>query len=161
LLASLAACSAAPSMSAPDASGADLGALDASEDAGALDGGGMDGCTVVHTSTVHAGDLPCPVATVLMAKCQPCHQRPPRNGAHFSLFSYEDLIQPFGLTGLLRWQRMAQVIEPDGSPHMPPNIPTLMAPQLTDQELMTLRGYFEACAPPVPEGTGCDRPPGE
>jgi hypothetical protein len=120
-----------------------------------------DACMVVRTSTVHSGDLPCPVAAVLMAKCQPCHQRPPLNGAHFSLFSYEDLEQPFGLTGLLRWQRMAQVIEPDGQPHMPPNTPSLMAPQLTEAELATLRGYFAMCAPGLPEGTGCDRPPGE
>jgi hypothetical protein len=162
LLMSRGACTASPSMGVPDASGSvEEASVDGSEDAGPLDGGAMDGCMVVPTSNMHSGDLPCLIAAVLMAKCQPCHQKPPRNGAHFSLLSYEDLVQPFGLTGLLRWQRMAQVIELDGSPHMPPNTPTLMAPQLMDQELMMLRDYFAMCAPPVVEGTGCDRPPGE
>lgn len=98
------------------------------------------------------GDLPCDVGKVLTAKCQPCHQNPPQNHAHFPLLSYEDTQQPFGIGGRRRWQRMAEVIEPGVVPHMPYG----SAPQLTQQELTTLREWFHTCAPPVPEGTGCD-----
>lgn len=99
------------------------------------------------------GDLPCDVGQVLKDKCQPCHQTPQRNHAHFPLLTYEDTQQPFGVTpGERRWQRMAQVIEPGTFPHMPFGT----APQLTSAELDTLRSWFRACAPPVPEGQGCD-----
>lgn len=98
------------------------------------------------------GDLPCPVAAVLAARCQPCHQRPPRHHAPWPLLSYENLTQPFGITSLHKWQRMAQVIEPGAQPHMPP----ARQPQLDDQQLELLRVWFRACAPPLLEGTGCD-----
>src|SRR5207248_7411483 len=90
-----------------------------------------------------AGDLPCDVDMVLMGKCQPCHQTPQKNGAKFPLLTYEDTQQPFG--SRRRWQRMAEVIEPDGVPHMPYKT----APQLTSAELQTLRDWFKACAPPA------------
>lgn len=99
------------------------------------------------------GDLPCDVARVLKDKCQACHQEPPRSGAHFPLLTFEDTQQPFGITpGERRWQRMAQVIEPGTLPHMPYG----SAPQLTPAEFLILRTWFRACAPPLPEGTGCD-----
>jgi hypothetical protein len=99
------------------------------------------------------GDLPCDVGQVLKDKCQPCHQTPQLNHAHFPLLTYEDTQQPFGIMpGERRWQRMAQVIEPGTFPHMPFGT----APQLTSSELDTLRSWFKACAPPVPEGQGCD-----
>jgi hypothetical protein len=66
--------------------------------------------------------------------------------------TYEDLQTQFGITGLVRWQRMAEVIEPGNAPHMPPRD----QPQLTLSDLATLRGWFGACAPPVSEGAGCD-----
>jgi hypothetical protein len=47
---------------------------------------------------------------------------------------------------------MAEVIEPDGVPHMP----FKDAPQPSTAQLDTLRAWFAACAPPVAEGTGCD-----
>jgi hypothetical protein len=99
------------------------------------------------------GDLPCDVGRVLADKCQPCHQQPPKNHAHFSLLTYEDTQQPFGTTGRRRWQRMAEVIEPGVFPHMPFG----SAPQLTPEELTILRTWFHTCARPVPEGTGCDQ----
>jgi hypothetical protein len=77
---------------------------------------------------------------------------PPPNNAPFNLRTYEDLTSRFGITDLLRWQRVAQVIEPGNYPHMPP----AGQPQLTASDFSTLRGWFAACAPPVPEGTGCD-----
>jgi uncharacterized membrane protein len=98
------------------------------------------------------GDFPCDVGMVIQARCQPCHQVPQRNGAHFPLLTYEDTRQPFGTDGALRFNRMTQVIEPGFLPHMPPNGAT----QPTPSELETLRSWFKACAPPVAEGTGCD-----
>lgn len=123
-------------------------------------GGGGDQPAKYHNACSPGptlGDLPCDVGTVLHDKCQPCHQSPPLSGAKFPLLTYEDTQQPFGTTGKLRWQRMAEVIEPGSVPHMPyrsskyPN-----TPQLTDSELQTLRDWFKACAPPVPEKQGCD-----
>jgi hypothetical protein len=99
-----------------------------------------------------SGDLPCDVAAVLRARCQPCHQQPPKNHAPFPELTYEDLQMPFGITGLVRWQRMAEVIEPGNAPHMPPRD----RPQLNPSDFATLRGWFGACAPPLVEGTGCD-----
>ena len=107
-------------------------------------------CAAVTGPTV--GDLPDDVNTVLRGRCQICHSAPPQNQAPFSLVSYEDTQTPFGITDKRKWQRMAQVIEPDGLPHMPRD----GAPQLADSELATLREWFAACAPPIPEGTGHD-----
>jgi hypothetical protein len=100
------------------------------------------------------GDLPCEVAHVLEI-CQNCHQNPPVRGAPFPFLAYEDTQAVyFGTT--LRWQRMAQVIEPDEPLHMPPRTATDI-PQLTDPQLQTLRTWFAACTPPEPEGQGCDK----
>lgn len=99
------------------------------------------------------GDYPCDVGKVIQDRCQECHQNPPQHNAHFSLLSFEDTQQPYGPSGELRWQRMAQVIEPDTIPHMPYQD----AGQLTPDELQTLHNWFEACAQPVPEGQGCDK----
>jgi hypothetical protein len=88
-------------------------------------------------------------------RCQHCHTTPmlpPPNKAPFNLRTYEDLAAPFGITNLRRWQRVSQVIEPNNYPHMPPP----SQPQLTDADFATLHKWFAACAPPVPEGTGCD-----
>jgi hypothetical protein len=121
-------------------------------DGGPADGGTADDCKITRSATVASGDLPCPVAAVISARCQPCHQSPPKNGAHFPILSYEDTQQKFGIDGLLRFQRMGEVIAPGGLPHMPP----VDHPQLASDELDTLLGWLSACAPPVPEGSGCD-----
>lgn len=138
----LGACSSSNSApaGAPDASLAgDAGAPDA---APACD----------PAKTADTGDLPEAVNAVLKDKCQACHSAPPRNHAPFPLVSFEDARKIFGLTTKQRWQRMAEVIEPGGLPHMPYRD----APPLTDAELTTLRSWFAACAPPIPEGTGHD-----
>jgi hypothetical protein len=101
------------------------------------------------------GDFSVAVYAVLHAKCQTCHTRPLLNGAKMTLLTYEQTQEPFGITDHRWWQRMAEVIEPDGVPHMP----YADAPQLTDGELMTLRGWFAACALPEAEGQGCDGVP--
>ncbi len=106
-------------------------------------------CTVF---AVDGGDLPCEVAAVLAARCQICHRSPTKNHAPWPLERYEDAVSPYGIEGLVRWQRMAQVIEPPTLPHMPPN----GYPQLTDGEREVLRKWFHACAAPVPDHAGCD-----
>ncbi len=110
-----------------------------------------DAAAACSATSPEAGDLPCGVSAVFQAKCQPCHTAPPLNGAPFPLRTYEDLVSPFS-DGLLRWQRVAQVIEPSGAPHMPP----VVQPQLAPAELDTLHAWFAACAPAVAERTGCD-----
>lgn len=119
---------------------ADGGAPDAAPD--------LEPCPPMPAS----GDIPCDVGAVLAARCQICHTLPRMNGAPFPLLTYEQLHAQFGTTSLLKWQRMAQVIEPDNLPHMPPAGRT----QLDDTEIGVLRGWFAQCAPPVAEGTGCD-----
>ena len=106
-------------------------------------------CSSVPNSS---GDYPCDVGAVIQNRCVQCHQSPPQHGAHFPLLRYEDTQQPYTASEL-RWQRMAQVIEPGVSPHMPYQD----AGQLTSNELETLEAWFKACAPPVPEGQGCDQ----
>jgi hypothetical protein len=66
--------------------------------------------------------------------------------------TWEDTQKPLGTTGLARWQRISEVIEPNNFPHMPPT----GNPQLTDSDLTTMRGWLAACAHPVEEGSGCD-----
>jgi hypothetical protein len=129
----------------------------------ATDGSGQDAASDAYPPNYaqlcrpgpDAGDLPCDVSAVFQARCQHCHtipKPPPPDNAPFPLRAYEDLVAPFGTTGLLRWQRVSQVIEPGNFPHMPP--PT--QPQLTDSDFATLHAWFMACAPPLREGTGCD-----
>lgn len=110
-------------------------------------------CDGVVTPAV--GDLPDDVNAVLVDKCQGCHTSPPKNHAPWSLQSFEDTQKVLGLAGKRRWQRMAEVIEPGGSPHMPFGD----APQLTDAQLTTLRTWFAGCAMPIAEGTGHDATP--
>lgn len=98
-----------------------------------------------------AGDLPCDVSAVFQNRCQTCHTSPPQNGAPFPLLTYEDLTSTYS-ADLLRWQRVAQVIEPSSGLHMPP----FTQPQLTQSDFDTLHAWFAACALAVPEGTGCD-----
>jgi hypothetical protein len=110
---------------------------------------GVDACS---QSTV--GDLPCDVAAVLEI-CQNCHTMPPVRMAPFPFLTYEDT-QAIYFGAMRRWERMAQVIEPDDALHMPPRMATDI-PQLTDPQLETLRAWFRACTPPEPEGQGCDK----
>ena len=128
----------------------DGGAPDAAIEA-AAEADAPEAATACSPEPADAGDLPCDVAAVLESKCQPCHTSPPANGAPFPLLTYEDLESPYG-AGMLRWQRVAEVVEPDASLHMPP----VVQPQPTPAELDTLRAWFGACAPGVAEGSGCD-----
>lgn len=116
-------------------------------------GDGGPKCDGVVTPAV--GDLPDDVNAVLVSKCQTCHTSPAKNRAPWSLLSFEDTQKVLGLAGRRRWQRMAEVIEPSGSPRMPYG----SAPPLTDAELTTLRAWFAQCAMPIAEGTGHDLTP--
>lgn len=107
-------------------------------------------CDPAQTPTT--GDLPDTVNAVLKDKCQACHSGPPQNHAPFAIVSFEDTQKQFGITSRLKWQRMAEVIEPGGLPHMPYG----NAPQLTPDQLTTLQNWFASCAPPIAEGTGHD-----
>jgi hypothetical protein len=101
------------------------------------------------------GDLPPAVWAVMHGKCQTCHTQPLLNNAKKTLLTYEDTQSRYGITDQQYWQRMDEVIQADGVPHMP----YMDAPQLTPGEFSTLDGWLKACAPPVPEGTGCDSLP--
>jgi hypothetical protein len=131
---------------------ADAGSIEAGADDGSAD---ADAAMPVEAcSAPMQGDLPCDVADVLMI-CQNCHQMPPVRGAPFPFLTYEDTQQAY-FGDIKRWQRMAQVIEPDDPLHMPPRAATDIT-QPTDQQLDTLRAWFRACTPPEPEGQGCDK----
>lgn len=146
-LLSLAACTPVPV--GPSDASPEIDAEDARSDVTPVDAG--TDCAMQPS----VGDLPFDVSAVLIGRCEPCHQSPTLNHAPFPLMSYEDTQHSFGINGQLRWQRMAQVVEPAFLPHMPPS----NQPQLTVDELNTLRSWFAACAPPVPEGTGGDNGP--
>jgi hypothetical protein len=98
-----------------------------------------------------AGELPCEVAAVLAAKCATCHSPDElsHSGAPFALVTYADTQALLGERP--RWQRMREVIQPDGIPHMPLG----SAPQLTVEEKRVLDTWFEACAPPRAAGASC------
>lgn len=127
-----------PTSDSPDSS-----SLDASSDAGVE--------AALCPPGPEAGTLPCDVAAVLAAKCQPCHTIPEQNNAKFPLLTYQDLHAPLGTTGLLHWERAAQVIEPNNFPHMPP----AGHPQLVDSDFATLRAWFATCALPGPDDASC------
>jgi hypothetical protein len=113
------------------------------------------------------GDIPCDVWQVLhklpaeSGGCHGCHSDPPQHGAPFPLTTYEALQAPYGTTVLRRYQEMCVQIQPSGSaftqggvvyqsiPHMP--LPG--APQLSAEDFKTLNDWFNACAPPAPEGS--------
>src|SRR5437879_6001585 len=58
------------------------------DDGGAPASGGADGATQLVPF--------CDALTVVRAKCQRCHNMPPKNGAPVPFLTYEDLIAPYG-----------------------------------------------------------------
>ena len=64
---------------------------------------------------------------------------------------------PFDTHGKLNYQRMREVIQPDGSPHMPYKSSTIVVPALTAEELAMLDAWL-ACPTPTAEGQGCECP---
>ena len=119
-------------------------------------GGGQDGgatCGPLPAS----GDIPCDVFKVIHGSCNRCHTDPPLIGAPFPLLTYEDTQMPYDTHGKLRYQRMREVIQPNGAPHMPFQSTKIVVPPLTDAELATLDAWL-ACPTPTAQGQGCECP---
>ena len=118
--------------------------------------GGQDG-GVTCDPLPATGDIPCDVFKVIHGVCNRCHQDPPLVGAPFPLLTYEDTQMPFDTHGKLRYQRMREVIQPDGAPHMPFKSMTIVVPELTAAEFATLDAWL-ACPTPTAQGQGCECP---
>lgn len=120
-------------------------------------GGGGGGPTCDNTTFPTTGDYPCEVWQVLHDRCHCCHQDPTKGGAPFPLLSYEDAHAVYNMTtGKLRWERMKEVVQPDGLPHMPFST----AKDTTAAQRKVLSEWLDACAPPAESygdgGPGCD-----
>lgn len=142
-----AACGASPVPGAPDAGPVDPVGADPDSGASPADGAGPDAFAACPADRSDGGDFPADVAAVLAAKCQTCHEVPPKDRAPFALLTYADTQAPDPLapyTGVPIWQVMHVVIQPGGDPHMPFS----SAPQLTAAEMATLDGWLLACALP-------------
>jgi hypothetical protein len=124
---------------ADNSSGSDASNVSTSDAAGATDGAPFANCGPSPAS----GSIPADVLAVISARCQPCHQDPPLNGAPFPFLTYEDVHGLFEMT-IPKYQEMHALIQPDGSPHMPYG----MAPQLTAAQFKTLDDWLLDCAPP-------------
>ncbi len=118
--------------------------------------GGQDGG--VNCDPLPAtGDIPCEVFEVVHGVCNRCHQDPPLIGAPFPLLTYEDTQMPYDTHGKLRYQRMREVIQPAGSPHMPFTSTSIVVPPLTAAQFATLDAWL-ACPTPTAQGVGCECP---
>jgi hypothetical protein len=134
---------------------------------GCLSGGCPPATTTTSTSATTggascgalpaSGDIPCDVFKIIHGTCNRCHIDPPLLGAPFPLLTYEDTQMPYDTHGKLRYQRMREVIQPDGSPHMPLQSTKIVVPPLTDAELATLDAWL-ACPTPTAQGQGCECP---
>jgi hypothetical protein len=114
------------------------------------------------------GDIPCDVLEVLQRPlnpdsgpgggCQNCHKSPTVSGAPFPLLTFADLQETY-FEDKRRYQRMLEVIQPDGAPHMPFQP---LAAELSCDDANVLSQWLADCAPPDPEGTleesGCCTP---
>lgn len=103
------------------------------------------------------GDIPCDVFKIIHGTCDRCHQDPPLIGAPFPLLTYEDTQVPYDTHGKLNYQRMREVIQPAGSPHMPYKSVNIVVPELTPAEFATLDAWL-ACPTPTAQGQGCECP---
>jgi hypothetical protein len=100
----------------------------------------------------------CEALSVIVAKCQRCHQDPPQHGAPAPFLTYEDLRAPYGNTGRTYADVMGDLVEKDLMPYVALNEPpvSLMPPvePLTVEEKATLLGWLEQGAKPE-GGTDC------
>jgi len=106
-------------------------------------GGGGAACD----DTPATGDFPCDVFDLLQTHCHTCHSDPPKNGAPYSLLTYEDTRAPHLMTAEFRFERMAKAIE---SGFMP------IGETLTDADKQTLLDWLSTCGLPAPDGMGCE-----
>jgi hypothetical protein len=125
----------------------------ATSSSGTTGTGGSDPDAGACSQTPQTGDFPCDVFAVIHARCNPCHQQPPQNGAPFPLLTYADTQQVYTPSVGLVFQQMFISIGPNGAPRMP-----FGGPYLDATEYATLHDWLGQCAPPVPTGTGCGCP---
>jgi hypothetical protein len=99
-----------------------------------------------------APHFPCDVEDVIEAKCQRCHDRPPQNGAPFSLLTWQDTRAQYGLQ--LVYQAMLPAIETDFMPLTQlPLVPQVLP--LSPHEKTLLLDWLGDGAPPAIDGN-CD-----
>jgi hypothetical protein len=111
--------------------------------AGGAGGGGLD-CSTVPTT----GQFPCDVFDVLVARCHQCHTDPPNPGVPFPLVQFEKTREIYANKPI--WVKMDGAINTGFMP--------FSLPDLVGFELETMNAWFAACAPPVPDGMGCESP---
>ncbi len=100
----------------------------------------------------------CDAFKVVQAKCQRCHQDPPKNGAPVPFLSYEDTQAQYGTTEFKYSDVMLSAVETDLMPYLALNggANPIMPPvePLTAAEKATLLGWLKQGA--LPEGgTDC------
>ena len=93
-----------------------------------------------------APDFPCAVRAAIEAKCQRCHNDPPRNGAPFPLLTWEHTRAAYG--PILVYEAMLPAIESDFMPFTELELDPPVEP-LTPSEKTTLVTWLEAGALPV------------
>jgi hypothetical protein len=81
-----------------------------------------------------ASNLPCDVQAVLKARCQPCHQNPPLNGAPMPLLTWSDV---YGKADEMHAKLSADEMPPPG------------APDLSRDQASTLFTYLSLGTPPA------------
>jgi hypothetical protein len=101
----------------------------------------------------------CDALTVIRAKCQRCHQDPPRNGAPVPFLTYADTQAQYGTSEFKYSDAMLLAVDEGRMPYVALNNPptSIMPPvePLTDDEKATLLGWLRQGA--LPEG-GTDCP---
>ncbi len=122
----------------------------ASSSSSSSSGGGAGGGGVTcDPNKPTTGQYPCDVFDVLTARCFECHTDPPLLGAPFSLHTYEKTQEMYGTKPI--WELMKADIESGFMPFGKPD-------DLMGAELKTMEDWFAQCAPPVPDGMGCEMP---
>lgn len=100
----------------------------------------------------------CDALKVIRAKCQRCHQEPPKNGASPALLSYADTQAPYAMSSAKYSDVMLSLVEsgvmPDLSFNDPPTSLKPPVEPLTADEKATLLGWLRQGALPR-GGTDC------
>ena len=110
-------------------------------------GGGpvcYEGCDTDSASGL-TGEYPCEVDAIL-DNCRRCHTDPTKNGAPFSLETYQDSQQTY--FGVAIWARMQAVVSQDIMPAQDPKLTALEKFQLLD-------AWACQCAPPRDPAATC------
>ncbi len=95
----------------------------------------------------------CDALQIIRAKCQRCHQDPPKNGAPVPFLTYEDTQARYGTTEIKYSEVMVSAVEKDFMPFVAANDPPnpIMPPvePLTAEEKATLLGWLKQGALPA------------